>query len=64
MVTLLGGIFELVARGLVVIALASPFGYLGICFANPLAWIFALIPLIPAYYRRMKRMKFNSIIQE
>jgi Na+-driven multidrug efflux pump len=53
---MLGGIFELFARGLIVILLAKPFGYLGICFANPVAWVSALIPLIPAYYYRMKKL--------
>lgn len=56
---MLGGIFELVARVLVVIVLSRPFGYVGICFANPVAWIFALIPLIPAYYGRMKKLNRN-----
>lgn len=57
LLTMLGGLFELFARALVVIILSKPFGYLGICFANPVAWIFALIPLIPAYYYRMKKLK-------
>ncbi|MFU0828535.1 MAG: MATE family efflux transporter [Lachnoclostridium sp.] len=60
MMALLGGIFELIARALVVIFLSGPFGYLGICFAHPVAWIFALIPLIPAYYRRMKRIYIDE----
>ncbi len=59
---LLGGIFELIARVLVVIVLSGPFGYVGICFANPVAWIFALIPLIPAYYYRMKRLNNSGIL--
>lgn len=53
---MLGGIFELIARVLVIAALAKPFGYLGVCLANPIAWISALIPLIPAYYYRMRRL--------
>lgn len=53
---MLGGIFELVARVLVILVLTKPFGYLGICFANPVAWVSALIPLIPAYYYRMNRL--------
>lgn len=51
---MLGGIFELFARVLVIIVLTKPLGYLGICLANPVAWVSALIPLIPAYYYRMK----------
>ncbi len=53
---MLGGIFELVARIIVVMLLSKPFGYLGICCANPIAWISALIPLIPAYYYRINRL--------
>jgi putative efflux protein, MATE family len=53
---LLGGIFELVARVIVIIVLTKPFGYAGICWANPVAWIFALIPLIPAYYYRINKL--------
>ena len=51
---MMGGIFELLARGLVVVVLTKPMGFMGICLANPIAWVFALIPLIPAYYYRMK----------
>jgi len=54
---MLGGIFELAARVLVIMVLAKPFGYVGICFANPVAWIFALIPLVPAYYSRIKKLE-------
>ncbi len=56
---MLGGVFELFARVLVIIILAKPFGYVGICFANPVAWVSALIPLIPAYYYRMKKLSGN-----
>ncbi len=52
---MLGGIFELLARGLVVVVLAKPLGFFGICLANPVAWTFALIPLVPAYYYRIRR---------
>lgn len=57
---MLGGIFELIARGLVVAVLAKPFGYLGVCLANPIAWISALIPLIPAYYYRIRKLSHND----
>lgn len=54
LVPMLGGICELLARGLGTFFLAGPFGYQGICFTDPLAWISALIPLIP-YYLIKKR---------
>jgi MATE family, multidrug efflux pump len=53
---MMGGIFELIARGLVAFTLADAMGYAGVCFADSAAWISALIPLIPVYYMRMKKM--------
>lgn len=60
LIPMLGGIFELFARGLVIILLAKPLGYLGICLANPVAWVSALIPIIPAYYYRMRKLSKNT----
>jgi putative MATE family efflux protein len=56
LVPMLGGIFELIARVAVIMVLAKPFGFVGICWANSVAWIAALIPLIPVYYYRMKKV--------
>ncbi|MDF2513288.1 MAG: family efflux transporter [Herbinix sp.] len=53
-VPLLGGVCELIARITVIILLLKPFGYLGICWANPVAWILALLPLVFTYYNRMR----------
>ncbi|SHK54751.1 putative efflux protein, MATE family [Anaerocolumna jejuensis DSM 15929] len=53
---MLGGIFELFARGIVIVLLAKPLGFVGICLASPVAWVSALIPIIPAYYYRMKKL--------
>ncbi len=57
---MVGGIFELFARVLVIIVLAKPFGYVGICFASPVAWVSALIPLIPAYYYRINKLYISN----
>lgn len=43
------GIFELVARALVALGLVSTFGFDAVCFANPVAWLFALFLLVPLY---------------
>lgn len=43
------GMFEMVARGLAGFVLVPHFGFTAVGFANPLAWIFADIFLIPAY---------------
>ena len=55
LVPMLGGIFELLARSFAIFVLAKPFGFAGICFSDPAAWISALIPLIPYYYWWMTR---------
>lgn len=56
---MLGGIFELLARGVLVKIIGTGFGYAGICFCDPAAWIAALIPLIPLYFYRMKKTERN-----
>lgn len=52
---MLGGIFELAARGILIKIIGTGFGYAGICFCDPAAWIAALIPLIPLYYYRIRK---------
>jgi len=56
----LAGIMELSMRIFTALFLGSKFGFAGICFANPLAWAGALIPLSIALIIRMKKMKNNS----
>lgn len=53
---MLGGVFELVARGIIATILIAPLGYVGICLADPCAWVAALIPIVPVYYIRMKKL--------
>lgn len=48
--SMLGGVFELIARVLVIVLLTSSYGYYGVCFSDSLAWVFALIPLIPLFF--------------
>ena len=50
-----GGIFELAARAGLVKIIGINFGYAGICFCDPAAWVAALIPLIPLYYYRIRQ---------
>lgn len=52
---MLGGIFELAARGVLIKIIGTSFGYAGICFCDPAAWIAALIPLVPLYYYRIRK---------
>ena len=57
LVPMLGGMFELAARFGAILLLSGPLGYTGICFADPAAWIMALVPLVPVYYWRMRKVK-------
>ena len=56
LLAMLGGIFELVARAMIIFALTAPLGFQGICLSDPIAWVAALIPLIPAYYYRINKV--------
>lgn len=50
------GAFEMLARGLAGFMLVPYFGFTAVCFANPLAWIFADVFLIPAFFHVRKVM--------
>lgn len=50
------GGFEMLARGLMGFVIVPMFGFHAVCFANPLAWIFADLFLIPAYFHVRKKL--------
>lgn len=50
------GVFEMAARTIVGLLFVPVFGYTAACYASPLAWIFADIFLIPAFYYCKKRL--------
>ncbi len=54
---ILAGVFEMVARALAGLFLVPQFGFVGACFASPLAWLFADIFLIPAYIHVRRRLQ-------
>ena len=54
LVPMLGGIFELAARGAIVAAVAGHTSFAGVCMSDPAAWIAALIPLVPYYIYKMQ----------
>lgn len=59
------GMFEMLARGLMGFSLVPLFGFRAVCFANPLAWVFADIFLIPAYIHvRKKTAKILAVQRE
>lgn len=49
LVPTVAGVIELLMRILAAIFLAEAFGFAGVCFANPLAWLGACVPLGVAY---------------
>lgn len=53
----MGGVFELIARTVVAFILPAFIGYLGICYAGPIAWVSAALPLGIAYFYIIKRLK-------
>ena len=53
---ILAGVFEMVARTLAGLVLVPKLGFMGVCFANPLAWIFADIFLFPAYIHVRRKL--------
>ena len=56
---ILAGVFEMVARSLCGFVFVPIFGYIAVCLASPLAWIFADIFLIPAYKIVLNKSKKN-----
>ena len=64
LVPMLGGVFELLARGAVVmLVLRLGGGYVSTCLSDPAAWVSALIPLIPYYiYVTRKWKKQGKIV--
>ena len=57
LVPMLGGVFELVARTGIVMLVAGRTTFAGVCLADPMAWIAALIPLVPYYFHVMKKYR-------
>lgn len=55
-VPMMAGIYELVARSLVVFILPKYIGFAGICLADPIAWIAAALPLMFTYYNKIKKI--------
>ena len=54
---MLSGVMELVSRLIAILALSKPFGYGGVCFADPAAWLTTGILLIVTYYVWEMRMR-------
>ena len=52
-----GGVAEMIARCIVAFFFVSSFGFNAICFANPLAWLFANIVFIGGWIYKRKELK-------
>lgn len=52
----IAGVFEMVARSIAGAILVPIFGFTGACVASPLAWLFADIFLVPAFFHCRKKL--------
>ena len=56
--SMMSGVMEMIARSGVSLWLVPAFGFLGVCYGDPMAWIFADLFLFPAFfwlYRHLKK---------
>lgn len=56
LVPLLAGVAELIMRVVVAFTLSQWIGYIGVCFANPAAWIGAAVPLAICYFITIRKL--------
>ncbi|MCI6044424.1 MATE family efflux transporter [bacterium] len=54
---MMGGVFELAARAIGVVVLVKPLGFTGIVLTDPCAWLAALIPIVPVYLIRVRKLQ-------
>lgn len=60
LVPMLGGVFELAARAAVVAVVSGFAQYAGVCLSDPAAWMAALLPIVPYYLYKMKKIEANN----
>ncbi|OON92834.1 MAG: MATE family efflux transporter [Candidatus Epulonipiscium fishelsonii] len=63
-VPMLVGAIELIARAVVVYTLPSIIGFIGICIADPVAWVSGSIPLVVVYIIKIKQLEADHISME
>ncbi len=59
---MLSGVSEMIARALVSVFAVPAFGYLAVCFGDPMAWVAADLFLIPAFifvYRKIRKLQLS-----
>lgn len=62
-IPMISGVVELVSRYIIIVFFAKPFGYIGVCFADPAAWVTTGILLIVTYYlwkQKIQKTRKNS----
>lgn len=52
-----GGVAEMIARCIIAFCFVGTYGFQAICFANPLAWLFADIVFISGWFYKRKELK-------
>jgi len=58
------GVIELVARVVAAVVLGAMIGFIGVALSNPLAWVSAIVLLVPAYvraHRALGRMPVDPV---
>lgn len=61
---ILAGVCEMIARGICGFLLVPIFGYVAVCLASPVAWIFADAFLIPAYKSVLNKCREDMCCSE
>ena len=57
MFAICSGVLEMAARTIVAFTAVPALGFHGVCLASPLAWVFAVSFLIPAFYHCVKKVR-------
>jgi len=58
--SMFSGVSEMIARVLISLFIVPKFGFLGVCFGDPMAWCAADLFLIPAFIGVYKKITANS----
>lgn len=63
MIPMLSGVVELIMRSIAAVYLSGPYGYVGICLAEPIAWISCSVFVFVAYHYfiRLLEKKYTAI---
>ena len=62
--SVLSGVMEMIARCGVSLWLVPAFGFLGVCYGDPTAWVAADLFLVPAVYLVYKKLKAKQPVPE